>query len=185
MTKNNSVNRWRFVVGVGIAAAIVGWFVVGLGREAPEAESRAEAALPVGSSASPRGPAPQPTAATNATLSDSGSDPVGPAPLAAPDVRIADGGRLSIDADSLREGEVLAIGLGLADEARGEEPVTVRIVSVDGRHRETTAAPARGSGSGLRLEIDPEWLTPGRYMIEVSTAEKTHFPVRRYVLEVR
>ncbi len=123
--------------------------------------------------------------ATNATPSDSGSDPVGPpAPPAAPDVRIADGGRLSIDADSLREGEVLAIGLGLADEARGEEPVTVRIVSVDGRRRETTATPARGSGSGLRLEIDPEWLTPGRYMIEVSTAEKTHFPVRRYVLEV-
>ena len=42
MTKNNSVNRWRFVVGVGIAAAIVGWFVVGLGREAPEAERRAD-----------------------------------------------------------------------------------------------------------------------------------------------
>ena len=99
-------------------------------------------------------------------------------------MRIAEGGRLSIDATSLREGEVLAIGLGLADEARGEEPVAVRIVSVDGRRLETTAAPARGSGSGLRLEIDPEWLTPGRYLIEISTAEKNHFAVRRYVLEV-
>jgi hypothetical protein len=102
----------------------------------------------------------------------------------APAQHIAAGGRLSTDAASLRDGEVLAVGLGLTDEARGGEPLSVRIVSVDGRRMETTAAPAVGSGSGLRLEIDPEWLTPGRYMIEVRTAEKTHLPLSRYVLEV-
>ena len=33
--------------------------------------------------------------------------------------------------------------------------------------------------------LDPEWLQPGRYLIEIRTAEKIHFPLRRYVLEVR
>ena len=98
--------------------------------------------------------------------------------------RIAEGGRLLTNAASLRDGDVLAVGLGLSDEARGEKPLAVRIVSSDGRRTETTAAPVVGSGSGLRLEIDPEWLTSGSYMIEVRTAEKTHFPLRRYVLEV-
>jgi hypothetical protein len=111
-------------------------------------------------------------------------EPAGPGRPAPPAQRIADGGRLSIDALSLRDGEVLALGLGLSDEARGEELLAVRLVSVDGRRIETTAAPASGSGSGVRLEIDPEWLTPGRYLVEVSTAEKSHFPIRRYVLEV-
>ena len=55
---------------------------------------------------------------------------------------------------------------------------------MDGRRIETHAAPIAGSGNGLRLELDPEWLTPGRYMIEVRTVEKSHFPLRRYVLEV-
>ena len=115
--------------------------------------------------------------------SDSSPELVGPLPPAAPANRITEGGRLSIDATSLRDGDVLALGLGLPEEAQGEEPLSVRVVSVDGRRLETTAVPAAGSESGLRLEIDPEWLAPGRYMIEVRTAEKTHFPIRRYVLE--
>jgi hypothetical protein len=102
----------------------------------------------------------------------------------APAHRIAEGGRISIDAASLRDGEVLALGLALGDEARGSEPLSVRVVSLDGRRIETTAAPAAGSGSGLRLELQPEWLRPGRYMVEVTTAEKIPLHLRRYVLEV-
>ena len=75
--------------------------------------------------------------------------------------------------------------MALTDEARGSEPLSVRVVSLDGRRIETTAAPAAGSGSGLRLELEPEWLRPGRYMIEVTTAEKIPLHLRRYVLEVQ
>ena len=121
---------------------------------------------------------------SNTVASDSSPEPVGPVPPAPPSHYIAEGGRLSIDAGLLRDGEVIAVGLGLADEARDTAPMAVRVVSVDGRRIETHAAPIPGSGTGLRLELDPEWLTSGRYMIEVHTAEKSHFPLRRYVLEV-
>ncbi len=102
----------------------------------------------------------------------------------APALRIAESGRISIDAASLPDGEVLALGLALSDEARGSEPLSVRVVSIDGRRIETTAVPAAGSGSGLRLELETEWLRPGRYMIEVTTAEKIPLRLRRYVIEI-
>jgi hypothetical protein len=98
--------------------------------------------------------------------------------------RIAEGGRLSIDPDSLPEGELLALELAMPDEARGTESLAVKITSVDGRQIEAIGLPAAGSGTGLRFEIDPTWLKPGRYLIEVRTAEKIHLPLRRYVLEV-
>jgi hypothetical protein len=179
VTEGNSGNRW-LVAFAGFAVALGLWFAVALGREAPESEGRAEAGLPARSSAPQTDPGLQPPATGVA------DEPVmdGPLPPAAPANRITEGGRLSIDATSLRDGDVLALGLGLPEEAQGEEPLSVRIVSVDGRRLETTAVPAAGSESGLRLEIDPKWLAPGSYMIEVRTAEKTHFPIRRYVLEV-
>ncbi len=102
----------------------------------------------------------------------------------APALRIAEGGRISIDAASLRDGEVLTLELALSDEAMGSEPLPVRVVSVDGRRIETTAAPAAGSGSALHLELEAEWLRPGRYMIQVTTVEKSPLQLRRYVIEV-
>ena len=114
-----------------------------------------------------------------------GADPKPVDERPAPALRIAENGRLSIDAASLRDDEVLTLGLALADEARGSEALSVRVVSLDGRRIETTAAPEAGSGSGLRLELEAEWLRLGSYMIEVTTAEKIPLHLRRYVLEVQ
>jgi len=165
----------------GVVAALGIWLVWAQGSVTPETQTEKKGAA-LGSEPT----AVRVTAPEDRTAPASGSRAASDVPLTArvPAQRIPERGRLSIDADSLRDGDVLALGLALPDPARGEEPRTVRIASVDGRRLETTAAPAAGSGSGLRLEIDPEWLTPGLYMIEVRTAEKTHFPLRRYVLEV-
>ena len=119
------------------------------------------------------------------TPPDSPPAPERAAAAAAPAYRIAPSGRLSLEATALPTQGTLALGLELSDEARGSEPRPVRIVGVDGRVIDTIASLAVGAGTGVRLEIDPEWLRPGRYMIEVKTAEKIHLPLRRYVLEVR
>jgi hypothetical protein len=99
--------------------------------------------------------------------------------------RLAMGTLLSLDSDALPFDEDLALALELPDEARGEGPRDVRVLAPDGRELKTTATPLPGAGSGVQLAIDPGWLRPGRYLIEVQTAEQTHFPLRRYVLEIQ
>jgi hypothetical protein len=79
----------------------------------------------------------------------------------------------------------LALDLELPDEFRGSSERTVKIISTDGRRFDTSASPLPGAGSGVRMEIDPSFLTPGRYMIEIDTVGKHPLQIRRYVLELR
>ena len=99
--------------------------------------------------------------------------------------RIAARGRLTLSRDALPEDGPLVLTLELSDEARGSGERTVRVVSEDGRRIDTLASPLAEAGSGVRLEIDPAFLTLGRYMIEVDTAEKHPLRIRRYVLELK
>ena len=109
-----------------------------------------------------------------------------PRPVRATSPRISENGRLSVSLQDLREGEALALDLEMPDEARGEGPRPVRVVDVERqRLMETTGAPASGAETCLQIEIAPDWLQPGRYMIEVDTAENRPLAIRRYVLELR
>jgi len=108
-----------------------------------------------------------------------------------PDYVILDGGRLSIDAGSLPDSGSVSLGLALGADALGDEPLKGVIVSTqDGRTLELITTPdvgmADGAGleGGVRIEVEEGWLTPGAYMIQIRTAEKSQFPIRRYVLEV-
>jgi hypothetical protein len=126
-----------------------------------------------------RGIAPPPASRTVAP----GAPPAATA-VRAPAQRIPENGRLRVERDALREGEVLALGLDLPDDARGEGPRPLKVVDVEGRVLETSALPVAGPGTGLRLEIDPGWLRPGLYLIQVQTAERQPLALQRYVLEV-
>jgi hypothetical protein len=97
---------------------------------------------------------------------------------------IPDNGRLRVTREELREGDVLAIGLAMPDEARGEAPRRIKVADVSGRAMEGRGVAIDGAGNGLRLEVDPNWLRPGRYLIQVETAEQKPLALRRYVLEV-
>jgi hypothetical protein len=181
MSEQSATNRWLVVAVCGAGLAIVVLYARG-----PEQGSQREsldAAKKV--AAVPANDLVPPPSADIVTANDPGPSSDPPVDLPAPYHSIAESGRLSIDSESLREGEVLTIALALADDAHGDEELAVRVVSLDGRTLDVTAMPMDGMGAGVQIAIDADWLQPGSYMIQVKTTEKTPLPLRRYVLEVR
>jgi hypothetical protein len=76
------------------------------------------------------------------------------------------------------------VHLGLPEPSRDEQPRPVRLISqpdhrileLDGRLSDDRSAAA--------IEIDPAYLAPGEYLVEVETTERSHFPLRRYAIVV-
>ena len=100
------------------------------------------------------------------------------------DHALASGETLQIAVSELPAGRPLVLQLALAEPSRGPEPRPVRILATDGRMLHARGPLAEPDRMSTRVEIDPEWLTPGRYIVEVKTTERSHFPLRRYALEV-
>jgi len=107
------------------------------------------------------------------------------APSDAGERSIGSGETLLIEAASLDVDEPLVVHLMLPEPPDGNDPHAVRVLAPDGRQLETRAPVLGGDRRGVALELDPDWLRPGRYLVELETTEKTHFPLRRYVVEVR
>jgi len=124
----------------------------------------------------PPAPAPPPGAAVPAP-------PVEIPPLPE-QPRLESGATLLIDSRKLDRSKPLTVELVLGEPSRTDEPLAVRFLVEKG-------TPHLGSGllssdrTSARFEIDPAWLEPGRYVVEVKTTEASHFPVRRYAIEVR
>ena len=152
-----------WIAGIAGLFAIATWLALGGLLDAPE--RRAEANVPAAIPAPPKKAAVQ--GAESRVL------------------RIAAQGRLTIDHAALPNEGMLTLDLELADEVRGSGKRAVRVISTDGRRIDTMASPLPGAGSGVRLEIDPGFLTAGRYMIEIDTVGKHPLQIRRYVLELR
>jgi hypothetical protein len=100
-------------------------------------------------------------------------------------VQIPEHGRLTLNEEALPKAGPLSVILDLPDEARGVGGHDVRIVSVDGRRIDTKANALPGVGTGVQLDIDTAFLSRGRYMIQIDTAENHPLHFRRYVLELR
>jgi hypothetical protein len=118
------------------------------------------------------------------------SEPPGPPPARvvdapqAAEIAIASGGTIEIDSRSLEPGRPVVVRLDLGVPSTTDEPRPVRLIGPGGFVRHGEGALGEGRGSA-RYEIDPAWLTPGRYVIEVKTTELSHFPLRRYAVEVK
>jgi len=123
-----------------------------------------------------RGPAPETSQAPAPT-----GAPTAPAPG---ELRVESGGTLEIEAASLEPGRPVVLRLVLGEPSKTDEPRPVRILAPDGRIHEGQG----GLGADrmdARFELDPAFLLPGRYVVEVKTTELSHFPLRRYAIEVR
>jgi hypothetical protein len=163
--------RIALVAGAAVAGAALSLLLANRWREpAPE---------PVVAVAPPApAPAPAPAAAP----------PVPPrlaVPDAAGELRIATHETIRIDAASLVPGKPVVLRLDLEVPSRTEEPRPVRVISEDRRILEGQGTLGDGR-SDARFEIDPAFFSvPGRYIVEVKTTELSHFPLRRYAVEVR
>ena len=64
-------------------------------------------------------------------------------------------------------------------------PLQAQLRDTRGRALDLLAAVEVDGRMSARLEVEPGWLLPGSYLVELRTTERSHFPLRRYPLEVR
>lgn len=109
-------------------------------------------------------------------------------PLVSPrgELRIASSGSIAIEAAALEPGRPVVLLLDIGVPSRSDEPLAVRIASVDDGRLLDGRAVVAGERKEARFEIDPSFLSrPGSYLVEVKTNEQTALPLRRYVIVVR
>ncbi len=169
MRETGEVRRRRWALwSAGALAALAAAGVIGV--LIPRDRSEVEGPRPDGE---PR------RARQVATPEDSGIDDLGFVEL-----QLFSGDELAISVSNLPAGEPGYLSLGLPTSPAGS--LSVRVLATDGRILETTGVVYEDDPTRVSVEIEPGWLdSPGRYMVELKTKERTHFPLRRYVIEVR
>jgi hypothetical protein len=129
-----------------------------------------------------RGVAPAPPAPAAAPSQPAAA----PQPATSDELRVASGETIAIESSSIQPDRPVVLHLVLGEPSRTDEPRPVRILDAeDGTRNVEGRAVLEGGRSEARFEIDPSFLHPGRYIVEVKTTEPSHLPLRRYVLEVR
>jgi hypothetical protein len=102
-----------------------------------------------------------------------------------PETPLPPNGRLVLDATPLADGRPLTVHFALPEPSRDGEPRPVRLISQpDHRILELDGALSEDRTTAA-VEIDPTYLRPGVYLVEVRTTELSHFPLRRYGIVVR
>lgn len=108
---------------------------------------------------------------------------VAPAPQPQEGVASVESGQTVMLSAVAALGEGASVDLVLGEPSRTAEPLEARILT-EGRVLPLFAILSEDRASA-RIVVPPGWLSPGRYLVEVKTTERSHFPLRRYVIEVR
>ena len=103
--------------------------------------------------------------------------------------RLTSNETIAISADDLEGPAVVVLDLALAEPSSDDAPLSGRILSLDPARKDREQAISGRivdeSKETARIEIPVAWLREGSYLIEIKTTEKSHFPLRRYKIEVR
>jgi len=102
------------------------------------------------------------------------------------DFDLAAGETLSVAVQDLPIDRPLALNLLLPAALPNSDALPARIIAMDGsgEWKLSDAVVADGRDE-IRVQIESGWLSPGRYLIEIETTERSHLALRRYLLEVR
>jgi hypothetical protein len=90
-----------------------------------------------------------------------------------------------IETGTLPVGRPLVVELVLVEPSAHAEPLPAQLRDTTGRAFALLAAVELGERMSARIEIEPSWLRPGSYLVELRTTERSHFPIRRYPIAVR
>jgi hypothetical protein len=90
-----------------------------------------------------------------------------------------------IETGSLPVGRPLVVELLLVEPSTHAEPLPAQLRDATGRAFALLAAVELGERMSARIELEPGWLRPGSYLVELRTTERSHFPIRRYPFAVR
>lgn len=116
---------------------------------------------------------------TAATVTPIPAEPIQEKPSAIP---LPESGRLTIAYSELPRHKAISFALPMIDGAIGDAPLPARVVDIEGRVIDTVVNPVADDPTSATLSLDPDWLTPGRYMIQLRTLEQSALPLRRFVL---
>jgi hypothetical protein len=108
--------------------------------------------------------------------------------VAAADVAVAElvsGTHQVLALRDLPADQPLRLSLRLAEASASAEDRPVRVMSTLGEVVEISGTLVEDR-TAATIEVPRSFIQkPGRYMIEVKTTEKSHFPIRRYVVELQ
>jgi hypothetical protein len=92
---------------------------------------------------------------------------------------------LELPRAALPERGPVRVHLALGTRSGDGAPRPVHVLAAADRRTLELAGRLDASRSVATIEIDPNWLLPGAYLVQVETTEQSHFPLRRYRIVVR
>jgi hypothetical protein len=167
-------SRGPLVLFLAVAAVVVAWqaALLMLGDDADE--------VPPPAHVTPAPPEPEPAPQAPAASAEADAAPTPPA-----DYTLTVGEVATLVASELPKDRAVTLGLTLPVASRDATPLRAKIVDANGRTRDAKATIQGATRQSAHLDVDPGWLSPGTYMIHLTTNEAAVLPLRRFVLQVR
>jgi hypothetical protein len=76
------------------------------------------------------------------------------------------------------------LSLALAEPSADAEPRPVTVVSIQDQRVFSTQGHLDAERMNATIDVPVDFLQPGTYLVQMKTTERTHFPLRRYAIEV-
>ncbi|MCP4005854.1 MAG: hypothetical protein GY725_16810 [bacterium] len=173
--QSGSLRKFAGVVGPAVVLLVLwfGWQMLSPGEDEPVAQVRETPEL----GTSTTGEVASKVQGARTKSADSGE--------AVDQLTLAPHGRVTLEAARIPVDQAFAVVLELNEASPDTEPLETLILAEDGRKIETTSKVNETDRKTVRLDVAPDFLVPGRYMVQIRTKEADPFPLIRYVIIVR
>lgn len=94
-------------------------------------------------------------------------------------------GQITLDRRDFPGSHPIRVSLALAEPSADANPVPAQVFSMADRRKLEMGARLDEARTIASIEIEPDWLQPGTYLVQLRTTERTVLPLRRYVIVVR